>query len=80
MSASIAMASVDTGTPQRDDDLRSDRFFDVDEHPAMTFASTAGEVGANGIITIVGDLSIRAIGPHPRRKVAVLIESRTASL
>ena len=45
VSASIAMASVDTGTPQRDDDLRSDRFFDVEEQPEMTFASTAVEVG-----------------------------------
>jgi polyisoprenoid-binding protein YceI len=72
VSASIAMASVDTGTPQRDDDLRSDRFFDVDEHPAMTFASTAVEVGSNGIITIVGDLSIRAITRQVRLEAEFL--------
>jgi hypothetical protein len=78
VSASIAMASVDTGTPQRDDDLRSDRFFDVDEHPAMTFASTAVEVGSNGIITIVGDLSIRAITRQVRLEAEFLGLERRA--
>jgi polyisoprenoid-binding protein YceI len=72
VSASIAMTSVDTGTPQRDDDLRSDRFFDVEEHPEMTFASTAVEVGADGIFTIVGDLTIRAMTRQVRLEAEFL--------
>ena len=72
VSASIAVTSVETGTPQRDDDLRSDRFFDVEEHPEMTFASTAVEVGADGIFTIVGDLTIRAITRQVRLKAEFL--------
>jgi len=55
------MSSVDTGTPQRDEDLRSDRFFDVEAHPEMSFASTEVEENADGSLTIVGDLTIRAI-------------------
>lgn len=72
VSASIAMASVDTGTPQRDEDLRSDRFFDVDEHPGLTFASTAVEDGADGTFTIVGDLTIRAITRQVRLEAEFL--------
>src|SRR3954451_904373 len=39
--ASIAPASIDTGNEQRDADLRSARFFDVQNHPVWTFRSTS---------------------------------------
>jgi polyisoprenoid-binding protein YceI len=58
--ASIATASVDTGTPMRDDDLRSARFFDAEAFPSMGFAST-GITGAEGRIALVGDLTIRGV-------------------
>jgi polyisoprenoid-binding protein YceI len=58
--ASIATASVDTGTPMRDDDLRSARFFDSTRFPSMRFAST-GITGEDTRITLVGDLTIRDV-------------------
>jgi polyisoprenoid-binding protein YceI len=60
--ASIATASVDTGTQMRDDDLRSPNFFDSARFPVMRFAST--QIAAEGddtTFTLAGDLTIRDI-------------------
>jgi polyisoprenoid-binding protein YceI len=60
--ASIATASVDTGTRMRDDDLRSPNFFDAARFPAMRFVST--QIAAEGDetrFTFVGDLTIRDV-------------------
>jgi polyisoprenoid-binding protein YceI len=69
VAASIATASVDTGTQMRDDDLRSARFFDSTRFPAMEFASTEITV-ADSRITLVGDLTIRDV----TRSVTVDVE------
>lgn len=56
--ASIATASVDTGTQMRDDDLRTARFLDAAGFPSIGFAST--EITGEGtMITLIGDLTIR---------------------
>jgi len=36
----IQTASIDTNTPDRDQDLRSANFFDVEKYPTITFKST----------------------------------------
>jgi polyisoprenoid-binding protein YceI len=60
--ASIATASVDTGTQLRDDDLRSPTFFDSARFPAMRFASTQVTAeGDEGSFTLVGELTIRDV-------------------
>jgi polyisoprenoid-binding protein YceI len=41
VTATIQLASVDTGSAQRDAHIRSADFFDVDTHPTMTYRSTA---------------------------------------
>ncbi len=56
VAASVAMASVDTGSADRDAHLRSADFFDVETHPTMTFAST-GFTGEE----LTGDLTIRGV-------------------
>lgn len=56
--ATIATASVDTGTPMRDEDLRSPRFLDSARFPAMRFVSTQ-ITGDGASLALVGDLSIR---------------------
>src|ERR1700694_422505 len=38
--ANIDLASIDTSNPDRDTHLRSTDFFNVDQHPTMTFRST----------------------------------------
>jgi polyisoprenoid-binding protein YceI len=37
--ATVDMTSIDTNNPTRDDDLRSSNFFEVDQHPQMTYQS-----------------------------------------
>jgi polyisoprenoid-binding protein YceI len=58
--ATIDLSSVDTGNEQRDNDLRSTNFFDVETHPKMTFASTALRTD-DGTFLMDGDLTIRGV-------------------
>lgn len=39
-SATIETASIDTNVPERDKDLRSKNFFEVEKYPTITFTST----------------------------------------
>jgi polyisoprenoid-binding protein YceI len=58
--ATIDITSVDTNQADRDAHLKSTDFFSADEHPTMTFESTAirdvgdGEFEADGNLTING--------------------------
>src|SRR4029077_1086542 len=54
----IDAASVDTRVPKRDDDLRSDNFFDVVKYPTITFKSKKIEQVAPGKLKVTGDLTI----------------------
>ena len=54
----IQAASIDTRHERRDQDLRSDNFFDVANHPTITFKSTKVEVEGNRIV-VTGDLTMR---------------------
>lgn len=54
----IALASVDTGNDMRDNHLRTNDFFGVDEHPTMTFVST-GLREVDGGWVLDGTLTIR---------------------
>ena len=56
---SIDVNTVDTREPDRDKDLRSERFFDVAHFPAMTFKSKKVEQVAAGKLRVTGDLTIR---------------------
>src|SRR5215472_8941821 len=57
----IDVSTVDTREPKRDDDLRSDRFFDAKDFPTMTFKSTKVEQLAPGKLRVTGDLTIRGV-------------------
>lgn len=50
--------TVDTREPDRDKDLRSERFFDVAHFPTMTFKSKKVEQVAPGKLRVTGDLTI----------------------
>ncbi|OLC92403.1 MAG: protein yceI precursor [Acidobacteria bacterium 13_1_40CM_4_58_4] len=56
---SIDVSTVDTREPDRDKDLRSERFFDVAHYPTMTFKSKKVEQIAPGKLKATGDLTIR---------------------
>ena len=66
----IDLASIDTSNPDRDAHLRSTDFFNVDQHPTMTFRSTRIEPADDGY-TMTGDLTLNGI----TRSVTLDVES-----
>jgi polyisoprenoid-binding protein YceI len=58
--ATIEVASLDTREAKRDADLRGALFFDADNHPAMTFVSTAARP-VDGGVDLTGALTIRGV-------------------
>jgi polyisoprenoid-binding protein YceI len=57
----IAAASVDSRVEMRDNDLRSDHFFDVQKYPTITFKSTKVEAAGPDKLKVIGDLTIRGV-------------------
>jgi len=55
----IGVASVDTRQADRDEHLRSADFFDVENHPKMTFRSRRVEPVGEDRFRVIGDLTIR---------------------
>jgi polyisoprenoid-binding protein YceI len=56
--ATIEAASIDTRVSMRDDDLRSDHYFDVAKYPTINFKSKSAEASGAGKLKITGDLTI----------------------
>jgi len=70
----IDVSTVDTREPDRDKDLRSDKFFDVAHYPSITFKSKRVQQVATGKLKVTGDLTI-----HGTTKEVVLdVEGPTA--
>ena len=57
----INAASIDTNESQRDDHLRSADFFDVEDHPDITFESTAITPLDEDTFEVTGDLTMHGI-------------------
>jgi polyisoprenoid-binding protein YceI len=74
--ATIDVASVDTRVQKRDDDLRSENFFDVAKYPTMTFKSTKVEKAGKGKLKVTGDLTIHGV----TKPVVLQVEGPTADI
>jgi polyisoprenoid-binding protein YceI len=61
VSVSIQAASVDTRDENRDGHLRTNDFFDVENHPTWTFTSTAIRTVTPTEWKVDGDLTIRGV-------------------
>lgn len=70
----IDVTTVDTREPGRDNDLRSDKFFDVAHFPTMTFKSKKVEQVSPGKLRVTGDLTIRGT----TKEVVLDVEGPTA--
>ena len=57
----IESASVSTHNPERDKDLRSERFFDVQKFPQITFVSSGLKTEPEGRLAVEGDLMLRGV-------------------
>jgi len=61
VNVSIDVATVDTHEPDRDADLRTDKFFDVAKYPTMTFKSKKVEQVAPGKLKVTGDFTLHGV-------------------
>lgn len=61
VAVTVDLASVDTRDPGRDEHLRSADFFDVANHPTMTYRSTAVREVGDGRFAVDGELTVRGI-------------------
>lgn len=61
VNVTIDAASVDSRVQRRDDDLRSDHFFDVAKYPTITFKSKKVEAAGPGKLKVTGDLTIHGV-------------------
>jgi polyisoprenoid-binding protein YceI len=59
--AEIDASTVDTGEPKRDAHLKSADFFDVANHPTITFKSKKVTSHGPGKFTVLGDLTMRGV-------------------
>lgn len=57
----IDAASVDTNEPNRDNHLKGADFFNVAEHPQITFKSTRVEAAGKDKFRVTGDLTLRGV-------------------
>jgi polyisoprenoid-binding protein YceI len=73
VSASIDASTINTRDEKRDAHLRSADFFDVEQHPTMSFQSTAITRAGDGL-ALTGDLTIRGT----TRSVTFQVEGPTA--
>jgi len=68
----IDAASINTRDPQRDGHLRSPDFFNVEQFPAITFASKKVDVTGDTTATLTGDLTIRGVTREVKLEVEFL--------
>ena len=61
VTATIDLGSIDTRQEQRDAHIRSADFFDVDNHPHMTFRSTGIRLEDNRDWHVDGELTIKGV-------------------
>jgi len=59
--ATIETGSVNSRVDMRDNDLRSEKFFDVAKFPNITFKSKRVESGGEGKLKVTGDLTIHGV-------------------
>ena len=59
--ASVPVATVSTGDPQRDAHLKSADFFDAEKYPEMTFKSTRVVKKGEGDYAVTGDLTLHGV-------------------
>jgi polyisoprenoid-binding protein YceI len=72
----IKAASIDTNEPKRDEHLRSADFFDVANHPTLTFKSTSIKANGKDSWLVTGDLTMRGVTRQVTLPVTFLGEAK----
>ena len=60
ISATVDLSSIDTGNADRDAHIRSADFFNVDQHPTLTYRSTAIRRDGDGFV-VDGELTLHGV-------------------
>jgi polyisoprenoid-binding protein YceI len=76
VNVTIDTKTVNTGEEKRDQDLKSEKFFDVANFPTMTFVSKKVEANGTGKLKVTGDLTIRGV----TKEVVLNVEGPTAEI
>jgi polyisoprenoid-binding protein YceI len=86
VTASIDANSLDTRVQHRDDDLKSDHFFDVAKYPTITFQSTKIVSTGEGTAKMTGHLTLHGVSKEvtfdvtgPTKVIQVMGTRRGAS-
>jgi polyisoprenoid-binding protein YceI len=61
VNVTVDLNSINTGTADRDNHLRSADFFEVETHPKMTFVSTGIVQKSDTDFVVAGDLTIKGV-------------------
>lgn len=61
VNVTFQVASIDSGSKDRDDHLRSPDFFDVAQFPTATFVSKSITPAGNGMFNVVGDFTLHGV-------------------
>ncbi|KRC66617.1 polyisoprenoid-binding protein [Aeromicrobium sp. Root236] len=61
VNVTVDLNTINTGTADRDNHLRSADFFEVESHPTMTFVSTNIIQKSDTDFVVVGDLTIKGV-------------------
>lgn len=72
----IQATSIDTSEPRRDQHLRSADFFDVANHPTITFKSTSLKPDGKDSWLVTGDLTLRGVTKQITLPVTLLGEGK----
>jgi polyisoprenoid-binding protein YceI len=72
----IQAASINTNEPKRDEHLKSPDFFDVANHPTITFRSTSVKPAGKDVYEVTGDLTMRGVTKRVTLPVTFLGEGK----
>jgi polyisoprenoid-binding protein YceI len=72
----IQAGSIFTNDARRDEHLRSADFFDVREHPSITFKSTSVKAAGANVYEVTGDLTMRGVTKRITLPVTLLGEGK----
>jgi polyisoprenoid-binding protein YceI len=61
LNGTVEVASIDTGEEQRDAHLKAPDFFDADQYPQITFATTALDTTEDGRVRLAGEVTIKGV-------------------
>lgn len=76
LDVTIDTGSVDTRVEPRDKDLRSEKYFDVEKFPTITFKSKHTEQAGAGKLKIAGDLTMHGV----TKEVVLNVEGPTPAV